>query len=180
MRLTSARLNIPPLRDRPEEILLLARRFLCECAERVGKPLDGFSVAAESKLLSHTYEANVRELRNVVERAVAMEDSDEVQAESIVFFSDRTQEDQADKAPGEALMTIRSGRERLPTLGEVEREYLMTRLDIARVPREDVEGHGCVVTRRCSRRSARHGLDVDAIVLAQHEGRPRGTCSTRE
>ena len=165
-----ARLDIPPLRERPEEILPLAHRFLCEFAERAEKPLNGFSVAAENKLLLHTYEANVRELRNVVERAVAMEDSDEVRAESIVFYSDRAQEEQGAKRT-EKLTTIQFGRERMPTLGELEREYLVTLIRQLRGCRAKMSRAMGVSYPTVLKKIARHGLDVRAIVEA-HDERP--------
>jgi DNA-binding NtrC family response regulator len=161
-----ARLNIPPLRERPEEILLLAHRFLCEFAERVDKPLIGFSVPAENKLLSHTYEANVRELRNVVERAVAMEDSDEVQVESIVFYSDRAPDQGAMRTEKPTTTTIRFGRERIPTLGEVEREYLVTLIRHLGGSRAKMSRAMGVSYPTVLKKIARHDLDVRAIVEA--------------
>jgi DNA-binding NtrC family response regulator len=160
-----ARLSIPPLRERPEEILLLANRFLRVLSERIQKPLSGFSAAAESKLLSYGYGANVRELRNVVERAVVMEDSDEVQAGSIVFYSDRPQDDQPGKAI-EKLPRKRVDPERLPTLAEVERDYLVTLLRNLRGCRAEVSRAMGVSYPTVLKKIARHGLDVRAIVAA--------------
>jgi len=63
---------LPPLRDRPEDIELLATYFLAHFSQRSGAPAAGarsFSAAALARLLRHDWPGNVRELRNVVERA---------------------------------------------------------------------------------------------------------------
>jgi DNA-binding NtrC family response regulator len=157
------RLDIPPLRERPEEILLLAYRFLRLLTERVDKPLNGFSLAAENKLLCHGYGANVRELRNVVERAVAMEDSDDVQAESIVFHSEQPQDDQSRRTVESVPLKL-FGRDRPPSLAEVEREYLVTLIRNLRGCRAQVSRAMGVSYPTVLKKIARHGLDVRAIV----------------
>ena len=63
---------LPALKDRPEDIPLLANRFLQQFAARADKPIRGFSPEAMQMLLSHTWPGNVRELRNVVERIVIL------------------------------------------------------------------------------------------------------------
>lgn len=63
---------LPPLRERREDILPLAQRFLEEFASAFSRPLDVIDSAAERALLSHAWPGNVRELRNRIERAVAL------------------------------------------------------------------------------------------------------------
>lgn len=63
---------LPPLRERPEDVPLLANHFLEHFAARADKPIQGFSPEAMEMLLSHTWPGNVRELRNVVERIVIL------------------------------------------------------------------------------------------------------------
>jgi two-component system response regulator AtoC len=63
---------VPPLRERPEDILFLARRFVATQAREMGRPVSGISAAAEARLLKLDYPGNVRELHNIVERAVAL------------------------------------------------------------------------------------------------------------
>ena len=63
---------IPPLRDRPEDILPLAHMFMREFSERFARDIHSFTPAAEQALLQHPWRGNVRELRNRVERAVAL------------------------------------------------------------------------------------------------------------
>ena len=71
-RLHVVALHVPPLRERREDIPLLAGHFLREYAARSGRPLRGFSTTAMELLLAHPWPGNVRELENVVERAVAL------------------------------------------------------------------------------------------------------------
>jgi len=71
-RLGVFEIHLPPLRERPEDILLLAEAFLAEVGESVGRPAAGFSEEAREQLLVHTWPGNVRELRNAIERAVIL------------------------------------------------------------------------------------------------------------
>lgn len=71
-RLDVISVAIPPLAARREDVLPLARRFLGELSERFGRGVSGFTVEAEAALLVHDFPGNVRELRNRVERAVAL------------------------------------------------------------------------------------------------------------
>jgi DNA-binding NtrC family response regulator len=119
------RLVIPPLRTRAGDILPLATRFLRHYAEWQDRPRLRFSEAAERKLLSHTYPANVRELRNIVERAAALATSNEVGEREIVVFDEAGQGTQlrADLFRPTAG-TDGPGGHHFPTLEEVERDYL--------------------------------------------------------
>jgi transcriptional regulator with GAF, ATPase, and Fis domain len=71
-RLNVITLTIPPLRQRREDILPLARRFLAELARETNRRILGLSPAAEEALLEHSWPGNVRELRNVVERSLLL------------------------------------------------------------------------------------------------------------
>jgi DNA-binding NtrC family response regulator len=68
-RLNVIGIGVPPLRDRREDVAPLAARFIADCATRLSKPLDGLTPAAERALLERDWRGNVRELRNVIERA---------------------------------------------------------------------------------------------------------------
>jgi two-component system response regulator PilR (NtrC family) len=74
---------MPPLRDRAEDIALLANHFLTKYAEQMGKRLTGISGEAMSYLQAYQWPGNVRELENVIERAAALERSPMVLAESL-------------------------------------------------------------------------------------------------
>ncbi len=78
-RLNVVPVTLPPLRERREDIPLLADHFLSEIAERNGKLIRGFSPQAMDLLVRNKWKGNVRELENVVERAVIMARGDVIQ-----------------------------------------------------------------------------------------------------
>jgi DNA-binding NtrC family response regulator len=71
-RLNVVNIRVPPLRERREDILPLARHFVMKLGREMKRPIDGFSDKAIELLLSHDWPGNVRELENTVERAVLM------------------------------------------------------------------------------------------------------------
>jgi DNA-binding NtrC family response regulator len=71
-RLRIVQLEIPPLRERPEDIEPLARRFLAEAAARYRRPDLALGPAARRALATHAWPGNVRELKNAIEQAVAI------------------------------------------------------------------------------------------------------------
>jgi DNA-binding NtrC family response regulator len=68
-RLDVLRVDVPPLRERRDDLAPLVDHFLRECVERYGKPVTGVEPSAWAALLHHDWPGNVRELRNVIERA---------------------------------------------------------------------------------------------------------------
>ena len=79
-RINTVEIRLPPLRERREDIPLLAERFLSRYARRYGKRLDGCDAAAMRALLDHVWPGNVRELEHVTERAALMAAGPKVQA----------------------------------------------------------------------------------------------------
>jgi DNA-binding NtrC family response regulator len=75
-RLNIVEVRLPPLRDRREDIPYLTAAFVRSTAERLLKPLVGLSAGAERLLASAAWEGNVRELRNVLERACILADGE--------------------------------------------------------------------------------------------------------
>jgi DNA-binding NtrC family response regulator len=74
-RLNVVNIHVPPLRDRREDIPLLAATFLHEFSEENGKPIDGFEPRARQALYAYDWPGNVRELRNCIESSVVMASS---------------------------------------------------------------------------------------------------------
>ncbi len=74
-RLNTIRVELPPLRKRPEAIVPLAKQFLEEFSEKYGRVLSGFSQAAVSEMENYGWPGNIRELRNCIEKAVILSDS---------------------------------------------------------------------------------------------------------
>jgi len=79
-RLNTIEIHLPPLRDRREDIPLLASHFLGRHAQRYRKPLTSFDPAAMQALLDHPWPGNIRELDHAIERAVLMAQGDTVKA----------------------------------------------------------------------------------------------------
>jgi DNA-binding NtrC family response regulator len=85
-RLNVVQFHPPALRERGPDVLLLADHFLKIFSTSMNKTMRRIAPAAQQKLLSHHWPGNVRELRNVVERAVILETSDEIQSRSLPDF----------------------------------------------------------------------------------------------
>jgi DNA-binding NtrC family response regulator len=105
-RLNVVQIRLPPLRDRGDDVLLLAGHFLKTFRTALNKNVDGLTAAARSKLLSHTWPGNVRELRNVIERALILEKTREIQPSSLPDFQIETRLQKAtllQSAPDESI-----------------------------------------------------------------------------
>ena len=89
-RLNVVQFRLPLLRDRDGDILLLAGHFLKMFRAAMNKNVNIITPAARQKLLSHTWPGNVRELRNVIERALILETTHEIQASSLPDFQVET------------------------------------------------------------------------------------------
>ena len=110
-RLNVVRIHVPPLRERREDVETLAAHFLAAFAAKHGRPARRFAADALGVLADYDFPGNVRELANVVERAVIVSDGREVGAGDLP----------------EAVLAAagnRARRERRPTLAELEDEYI--------------------------------------------------------
>jgi len=74
-RLSIIEIHLPPLRDRREDIPFLTAAFVRECSERLKRPISGVTAGAERLLQEAAWPGNIRELRNVIERACILTDS---------------------------------------------------------------------------------------------------------
>ncbi len=84
-RLNVIHIHIPPLRERPDDILFLARRFVAEQAKHMSRPILGIAAAAEERLVHMEFPGNARELRNIIERAVALATGPRIQEYDLLF-----------------------------------------------------------------------------------------------
>ncbi len=91
-RLAVITIHLPPLRERREDILPLARFFLRKYARKYGKALQDFSRGALELLLTYDFPGNVRELQNAIERAVILAEGPEI-TEKDLAFSSRNEDD---------------------------------------------------------------------------------------
>jgi DNA-binding NtrC family response regulator len=85
-RLNVVQFRLPPLRQRGEDVVLLARHFVETFGRSMNKSIRDISRAARQKLRLHHWPGNVRELRNVIERALILETNPEIQPESLPDF----------------------------------------------------------------------------------------------
>src|SRR5918997_259116 len=89
-RLNTIEVHLPPLRDRREDIPLLARHFLRLHVQRYRKSISGFDPAAMQVLLDHRWPGNVREIDHAVERAVLMSQSNAIRASDLGLRTEGT------------------------------------------------------------------------------------------
>ena len=87
-RLNVIQLRVPPLRERRDDILPLANHFVSLLNHKFKREIKGLSTRATDLLLSHAWPGNVRELRNVIERAMLLEETNCIQPSSLVLEPD--------------------------------------------------------------------------------------------
>ena len=86
-RLNVIHLQVPPLRDRQEDIPLLAQHFLRRFATETNKKIDSIHPAALEAMHNHSWPGNVRELENAIERAVVVEKGRQIKLSDLPFVS---------------------------------------------------------------------------------------------
>nr|BBH92290.1 acetoacetate metabolism regulatory protein AtoC [Thermogemmatispora argillosa] len=99
-RLAVMQINLPPLRERPGDILLFASRFVEDFNKSLGRNVRRISPEAQRLLLAYSWPGNVRELKNVIERAMILSSGDEIQPahlpQEIVGYSESRQRETSD------------------------------------------------------------------------------------
>lgn len=107
-RLNVVHLKLPPLRERPEDIPLLAEYFLEKYSRQNGKPLEGFIPEALRRLTEYPWPGNVRQLENVIHRAVLLARGPLVRPEDLIM-----DEEMASEAPLGAGLSLKEMERRL-------------------------------------------------------------------
>jgi len=118
-RLDAFRLPVPPLRERDDDIDLLAMHFLRRYASAMDRAVSGLDTAATRCLRAHPFPGNVRELANVIERAVTYCRGDRIGEQDLPVRLRG-----AVPAAASADEVLLRGDERLPSLAEIERRYI--------------------------------------------------------
>ncbi|MGD9309146.1 MAG: sigma 54-interacting transcriptional regulator [Desulfosarcina sp.] len=85
-------IHIPPLRARSDDIPLLVEHFLFQLASKLGKHVQVVSPKGMKKLIQHDWPGNIRELKNVVERAAILCDGQQIESNSIIFSHEMGQQ----------------------------------------------------------------------------------------
>lgn len=121
-RLNVVNIQLPPLRDRGEDIFLLAGHFLEEAQKGSGKNIKGFTSEAREMMTSYSWPGNVRELENAIERSVALTKSDRIEKDHLF----------QNPSPGSSSPTSISlpedGLDLEETLSEIEKKYIQKAL----------------------------------------------------
>ena len=117
-RLKVVELHVPPLRERRDDILPLARVLLADAALRMRRKILGLAPRAADQLLRYEWPGNVRELENAMERAVALARGSRVELEDLP-------EEVRQAAP--APIATRGG---VRPLDEIEKEYILAALEL--------------------------------------------------
>lgn len=121
-RLNVVNINIPPLKDRPDDIIVLAKHFAKKYSELNDIPLKEMTPAAEQKLLNYLWPGNVRELENTVHRAVLLSTGDKIDENAILL-------DDIDAVINPAAGTEMSGAEFVgSTVASMERNLIIDTL----------------------------------------------------
>ncbi|HEY8948033.1 MAG TPA: sigma-54 dependent transcriptional regulator [Rhizomicrobium sp.] len=133
-RLNVVNLRLPALRERPKDILALARHFAHKYAEANGVPFRPIGSATERLLISHGWKGNVRELENTIHRAVLLAQGNEITPEAI-RLPDGTQVGPQNNLPNSVSAAVQAasvvatrglvGR----TVADVERDLILDTLD---------------------------------------------------
>jgi two-component system response regulator PilR (NtrC family) len=155
-RLNVIRIELPPLRERKEDIPVLTERFLRRFAREMGKDVLGLSPDAMRTLERHSFPGNVRELENLVERAVALAGS------RMIGLGDLPREvsGTAASATPELLSLPPEGCNLDDVLGEAERRLLLSALERTGGLRTAAAKLLGITFRSLRYRLAKHGLDV--------------------
>lgn len=115
-RINVIQIELPPLKQRGADILLIAQYYIQQFAQRMQKPVTGLDSTAAERLLSYAWPGNVRELRNVMERAVALTRSDKI---LVVDLPTKIQEFR----DSQTMLAGADATELVP-LEEIERRYI--------------------------------------------------------
>jgi DNA-binding NtrC family response regulator len=129
-RLNIVPIGLPPLRERQEDIPLLATHFLRKYADEMGKTVRGFAPDAMRRLVKYPWPGNVRELENVIERAVVMVEDETVRPDHLILpdEKDRADGDLYVPTTSEELKEIKKHL-REKAVEEVERAFVLNALE---------------------------------------------------
>jgi DNA-binding NtrC family response regulator len=130
-RLNIVPITLPLLKDRQEDIPLLASHFLKKYAEEMGKAIKGFTPEAMKRLMRYPWPGNVRELENVVERSVVMIDDEMVRPEHLILPRTQEKEEPAEVQAPHTSDELKEVKKHLreKAVEDVERAFVVSALE---------------------------------------------------
>ncbi|BCA55180.1 Sigma54 dependent transcriptional regulator [Nitrospira sp. KM1] len=126
-RLNVMAIKVPPLRDRSQDIPLLARHFMARYAKEFGKPVTDLLPSAVTELVAYPWPGNVRELRNVMERAVMLAKGNRISSSDVLGMLQFT--DQARRGSDDDYLVLPYAKAKEKVLEDFSRRYIQSKLD---------------------------------------------------
>jgi two-component system response regulator HydG len=158
-RLNVVHIEMPPLRTRENDVMVLADHFLRRFGQENDKPFEKLTSAARAKIAQHRWPGNVRELENAIERAVVLSEGNQIDADALPF----------DTVP------IAQGGVRIPgaTMAEIERYAILTTLDAMGRSTSKAAGVLDISARTIQYRLLEYGAAEDRVSAPAPRARPR-------
>ena len=126
-RLNVMAIKVPPLRERTEDIPLLARHFITRYTKEFGKYVTDVHPLAVTELVAYPWPGNVRELRNVMERAVMLAKGDRIHPQDVIGLLQPT--DQTRRNPTDDYLSLPYAKAKEKVLEDFSRRYIKSKLD---------------------------------------------------
>jgi len=119
-RLNQIQIHLPPLRERRDDVMMLADHYLDVYNRRFERDISSFSLAAKNFLVDYDWPGNVRELKNMIKRAVLLCDDSEIKCSHFPLLMQ----------PGKEKDAV-AGPQRFPSLEEIEKQHIVSALQHA-------------------------------------------------
>jgi two-component system, NtrC family, response regulator AtoC len=127
-RLNVMAIKVPPLRERTEDIPLLARHFIARYSKEFSKYVSHLHPSAVTELVAYPWPGNVRELRNVIERAVMLAKGDRISSHDVIGLLQP--DDQPRRNEVDDYLTLPYAKAKEKVLEEFSRRYIKNKLDL--------------------------------------------------
>lgn len=127
-------IELPPLRDRGEDIILIARRFLTDLSKKEGRSFTSLTAEAEARLLTYSWPGNVRQLQNVIRNIVVLNNGPAVTEAMLpgLPISNAAATTKNSVLPSPALTTLPESSDTIMLLADMERQYIERAIDLYR------------------------------------------------
>ena len=167
-RLNVINIHMPPLRERADEIPLLAQHFLAMYSKQMGKDIRKMSSFALDLLKSYNFPGNIRELENIIERSVALETSNIVLPDSLTLSSFKQTQVQS-KSDSVSLTLPQEGIDLDNVLGQLEQDLLQQALERTRGAKQKAADLLGISFRSFRYRLAKYGLGGEDDVAEEEK-----------